>query len=62
MKKAKENKPCVGDCIKCNDSREVISVMAELARQGIFTDIVYEQNGIDGFWLVVERIEENKRT
>lgn len=51
-------KPQIGDTIKCHDKEELIRVMAELVKQGIYTDFVLEKNGIEGFWLVVERIEE----
>lgn len=52
------NKAQVGDTIKCNDKAELVRVMGELVKQGIYTDFLFEKNGIEGFWLVVERVEE----
>lgn len=52
-----KNKPKIGDCIKCHDKSELIRIMGELAKQGIFTDFCEEIGGVKGFWLVVERIE-----
>lgn len=48
----------VGDAIKCHDKAELVRVMGELVKQGIYTDFLFEKNGIEGFWLVVERVEE----
>lgn len=48
----------VGDTIKCHDKEELVRVMGELVKQGIYTDFLLENNGIKGFWLVVERVEE----
>lgn len=53
-----KNKAQVGDTIKCHDKEELIRVMGELAKQGIYTDFVYKRNGIEGLWLVVERVED----
>ena len=53
-----KNKAQVGDTIKCHDKDELVRVMGELVKQGIYTDFSFEQNDIKGFWLVVERIEE----
>ena len=53
-----KGKAQVGDTIKCHDKEELIRVMAELVKQGIYTDFVLEKNGIEGLWLVVERVEE----
>ena len=51
-----EAKVC--DTIKCHDKDEMLQVMTNLAKQGIFTDFMYEKDGIKGYWLVVEGVEE----
>lgn len=43
----------VGDAIKCHDKDELVRVMGELVKQGIYTDFLFEKNGIKGLWLVV---------
>lgn len=53
-----KGKAQIGDTIKCHDKEELIRVMGELAKQGIYTDFVCKRNGIEGLWLVVERVEE----
>ena len=58
---AKNNTPKVGDCIKCHDKSELIRIMGELAKHGIFTDFCEEIGGVKGLWLVVERIESENR-
>ena len=55
-----KGKAQIGDTIKCHDKEELIRVMGELAKQGIYTDFVCKRNGIEGLWLVVERVEEQK--
>lgn len=52
----------VGDTIKCNDKDEMLQVMTNLAKQGIFTDFMYEKDGMKGYWLVVERIKDANRS
>lgn len=56
-----KNKPKIGDCIKCHDKSELIRIMGELAKQGMFTDFREEIGGVKGLWLVVERIESENR-
>lgn len=46
----------VGDTIKCHDAEEMISLMHEMAAEGIETDFMYEKDGIKGRWLVVEEV------
>lgn len=53
-----KDKGQVGDTIKCHDKDELVRVMGELVKQGIYTDFLLEKNGIKGFWLVVERVED----
>lgn len=47
----------VGDCIECHDKDEVAEMSMELGKAGIQTEFVYEMNGEEGLWLVVEEIE-----
>lgn len=47
----------VGDTIKCHDKDEMLQVMTNLAKRGIFTDFMYEKDGMEGYWLVVEKVE-----
>ena len=53
-----KNTAQIGDTIKCHDREELVRVTAELLKQGIYTDFILEKNGLEGFWLVVERVEE----
>ena len=53
-----KNTAQIGDTIKCHDKAELVRVMAELLKQGIYTDFILEKNGIKGFWLVVEKVEK----
>lgn len=46
----------VGDTIKCYDADDMIRTMTELEKENITTDFMYEKDGKQGFWLVVERI------
>lgn len=46
----------VGDTIQCHDADDMIRTMTELAKENITTDFLYEKDGKQGFWLVVERI------
>ena len=46
----------VGDTIKCSDKDEIIYLTQELAKEGIQTDFMYEKDGKEGLWLVVEKV------
>lgn len=46
----------VGDTIKCHDKEEMLGLMYELQKENIITDFLYEKDGIQGLWLVVEEI------
>ena len=46
----------VGDTIKCADADDMINTMTDLAREDIFTDFLYEKDGVKGFLLVVEKV------
>lgn len=48
----------VGDTIQCSDANEMVDYMTELAKNGIYTDFLYEKDGEKGYWLVVEKIDE----
>lgn len=47
-----------GDTIKCHDAEELIEYMYGLAKEGIETDFVFEQDGVKGFWLIVTKVED----
>lgn len=46
-----------GDTIKCHDKDEMVQVMTNLAKKGIFTDFMHEKDGVPGFCLVVEKVD-----
>lgn len=46
----------VGDTIKCADADDMINTMTDLTNEDIFTDFLYEKDGVKGFWLVVEKV------
>lgn len=46
----------VGDTIRCADADDMINTMTVLAEEDIFTDFLYEKDGVKGFWLVVEKV------
>ena len=46
----------VGDTIQCHDAADMIRTMTELEKENITTDFMYEKDGKQGLWLVVERI------
>lgn len=46
----------VGDTIQCHDADDMIRTMTELEKENITTDFMYEKDGKQGLWLVVERI------
>ena len=46
----------VGDTIKCSTKEEMVDLMQELAKDGVETDFMYENDGEKGLWLVVERV------
>lgn len=48
----------VGDTIKCLNANEMVDYMTELAKNGVYTDFLYEKDGEKGYWLVIEKIDE----
>ena len=50
----------IGDTIKCHDVDDMIRTMTELEKENITTDFMYEKDGKQGLWLVVERIKESE--
>lgn len=44
-----------GDTIKCNDEKEIISLMGELEKEGYMTDFLYEKDGQKGLWLEITK-------
>lgn len=52
----RKDKVRVGDIIKCHDKEEMLRIMTELAKKGIFTDLKLKRFGIEGYWLVVEKV------
>ena len=51
----------VGDTIKCHDKEEMVQLMAELEKEDIHTDFLYEKDGVKGLWLVVvDHYQTNK--
>ena len=46
----------VGDTIQCQDADDMIRTMTELGKENITTDFMYEKDGKQGLWLVVEGI------
>ena len=49
----------VGDTIQCHDAEDMIRTMQELEKENITTEFMYEKDGKQGLWLVVERIGKN---
>jgi hypothetical protein len=52
------NKLKVGDIIKCSNEDDMVDTMTHLQKHGIDADFSYEENGEEGYWLVVEKVEE----
>lgn len=46
----------VGDTIKCHDKEDMVNLMTELAKVNITTDFMYEKDGQEGLWLVIEKV------
>lgn len=46
----------VGDTIKCHDKEDMVDLMTELAKENITTEFMYEKDGEEGLWLVIEKI------
>ena len=46
----------VGDAIKCHDKDEMVEVMQKLANEDIFTEFLYEKDGEQGLWLIIEKV------
>ena len=50
-----------GDTIQCADEDDAINTMTDLVKKGVETDFLYEKDGIQGLWLEVKEITENKK-
>jgi hypothetical protein len=48
----------IGDKIKCQNKDDAVDTMQRLAKEGIETDFIYEQDGRRGIWLEVETISD----
>ena len=48
----------VGDTIKCADKEDLLNAYNDLALNGVYTDFLYEKDGEQGLWLIVEKIKE----
>lgn len=48
----------VGDTIKCADKEDLLNTHNDLALNGVYTDFLYEKDGEQGLWLIVEKIKE----
>ncbi len=51
----------MGDTIKCANTDDCVNVMMELQKEGITTDFLYEKDGQQGLWLVIERLEDYEK-
>ena len=49
-----------GDTIRCSDPDDLIKVMTDLQEAGVWTDFLYEKDGVKGYWLIVTKIEKEK--
>lgn len=47
----------VGEVISCKDPDDMIEVMNNLARQGIKTDMMYELDGKEGYFVVITGLD-----
>lgn len=47
-----------GDTIKCADKEYLLNTHNDLALNGVYTDFLYEKDGEEGLWLIVEKIKE----
>ena len=43
-----------GDMIKCHDKDDMLSVNEELRIAGYRTEFVYKQDGMPGYWILIE--------
>lgn len=48
----------VGDTIKCGDKNDLVKVMKDLEKNGVHVDFLYTKDGKEGFWLIVQKVEE----
>lgn len=48
----------VGDTIECHDKKEMVNPDFELAKEGVYCEYLYEMDGKEGLWLVVEKVGE----
>lgn len=42
--------------IRCKDSDDLIELMHEYEAEGYDTDFCYEKDGVEGFWLEIQKI------
>lgn len=57
-----ENLLAVGDTIQCHDAEEMIQLMTVLEKEGFQTEFLYEKDGQEGLWLLIEKVEgKNER-
>ena len=47
-----------GDTIKCADKEDLLNTHNDLASNGVYTDFLYEKDGEQVLWLIVEKIKE----
>lgn len=47
-----------GDTIQCASADDMITLMTELAKEGVETDFVYKKNGMRGFYLEVIEVKK----
>lgn len=48
----------IKNTIKCANKKDLITTHNELALNGVYTDFLYEKDGEQGLWLIVEKIKE----
>ena len=48
----------VGDTIKCADKEDLLNTHNDLALNGVYTDFLYEKDGVQGLWLEITKVKE----
>lgn len=48
----------VGDTIQCSDKDDLVEVMDNLSKEGVYCDWMFERDGKKGYWLIVDEVEE----
>ncbi len=51
----------IGDTIQCADKDDLLDNMIGYQEAGVQTDFLYKKNGVDGFWLIVTRVDDGGR-